>query len=222
MINLDSNNNLVSHFAFGMAVIIMGTFLDAAPGSAVVLNNVLSGEFTDGSTFSGNFSYDTNAVDNSPSPDIGSFDLLSFEIFINGTLFVSSETEPLGILSRFNFTDPTSALLEFGPTLGIPGSEPTGMLLELTGVNNPSDVNQAPVSLATVDGITVTGGFATSPLANFPKTVDPQSVSISSVSVPESSSILGLTSFFILGAASTLKRKLKPSESTEKEITKVG
>ena len=40
--------------------------------------------------------------------------------------------------------------------------------------------------------------------------------------VPESSSILGLTSFFILGIGSTLKRKPKLSESTEKEITKAG
>ncbi|MCZ8026081.1 MAG: PEP-CTERM sorting domain-containing protein [Microcystis sp. LE19-10.1B] len=40
--------------------------------------------------------------------------------------------------------------------------------------------------------------------------------------VPEPSSILGIITLGTLGAASTLKRKLKPSKSTEKETTKVG
>jgi len=40
--------------------------------------------------------------------------------------------------------------------------------------------------------------------------------------IPEPSSILGLLALGTLGAASTLKRKLKPSKSTEKEMTKVG
>ncbi|MEY3555808.1 MAG: hypothetical protein RLZZ580_1864 [Cyanobacteriota bacterium] len=43
-----------------------------------------------------------------------------------------------------------------------------------------------------------------------------------SVNVPEPSSIIGLAVLGTLGAASTLKRKLKPSQSTEKETTKVG
>jgi len=41
-------------------------------------------------------------------------------------------------------------------------------------------------------------------------------------SVPEPSSILSLLALGTLGAASTLKRQLKPSKSTEKETTKVG
>ncbi len=40
--------------------------------------------------------------------------------------------------------------------------------------------------------------------------------------VPEPSSILGLLALGTLGAASTLKRQLKPSKSTEKETTKIG
>ena len=40
--------------------------------------------------------------------------------------------------------------------------------------------------------------------------------------VPEPTSILGLLALGTLGAASTLKRKLKPSKSAEKETTKVG
>ncbi|WP_147069459.1 LamG domain-containing protein [Microcystis aeruginosa] len=42
------------------------------------------------------------------------------------------------------------------------------------------------------------------------------------VSVPEPTSTLSLFALGTLGAASTLKRKLKPSQSTEKETTKVG
>lgn len=40
--------------------------------------------------------------------------------------------------------------------------------------------------------------------------------------IPEPSSILGFLALGTLGAASTLKRKLKPSKSSEKETTKVG
>ncbi|MFY7885631.1 MAG: PEP-CTERM sorting domain-containing protein [Dolichospermum sp.] len=43
-----------------------------------------------------------------------------------------------------------------------------------------------------------------------------------SIKVPEPSSILGFLALGTLGAASTLKRKLKPCQSTEKETTKVG
>ena len=43
-----------------------------------------------------------------------------------------------------------------------------------------------------------------------------------STSVPEPTSTLGFLALGTLGAASTLKRKLKPSQSTEKETTKVG
>jgi hypothetical protein len=42
------------------------------------------------------------------------------------------------------------------------------------------------------------------------------------VPVPEPSAILGLLALGTLGAASTLKRQLKPSKSTEKATTKVG
>jgi len=40
--------------------------------------------------------------------------------------------------------------------------------------------------------------------------------------VPEPASLFGLGVLGTLGAASTLKRKLKPSKSAEKETTKVG
>ncbi|GAL94180.1 PEP-CTERM sorting domain-containing protein [Microcystis aeruginosa] len=43
-----------------------------------------------------------------------------------------------------------------------------------------------------------------------------------STAIPEPSAILSLLALGTLGAASTLKRKLKPSQSNEKETTKVG
>jgi hypothetical protein len=45
---------------------------------------------------------------------------------------------------------------------------------------------------------------------------------ISSKPIPESSSVLSLLALGTLGAASTLKRQIKPSKSSEKETTKVG
>ncbi|MCZ8190409.1 MAG: PEP-CTERM sorting domain-containing protein [Microcystis sp. LE19-338.1B] len=45
---------------------------------------------------------------------------------------------------------------------------------------------------------------------------------ITLVPVPEPTSILSLLALGTLGAASTIKRKLKPSQSTEKETTKVS
>jgi hypothetical protein len=47
-------------------------------------------------------------------------------------------------------------------------------------------------------------------------------VTLDARKVPEPSSILGILAIGTLGAASTLKRKLKPSQSTEKETTKVS
>jgi hypothetical protein len=45
---------------------------------------------------------------------------------------------------------------------------------------------------------------------------------VGAIQVPEPTSTLGLLALGTLGAASTLKRKLKSSQSTEKETTKVG
>ena len=50
----------------------------------------------------------------------------------------------------------------------------------------------------------------------FPNSID------ASVSAPEPTSALGLLVLGTLGAASTLKRKLKPSKTSEKETTKVS
>jgi hypothetical protein len=48
------------------------------------------------------------------------------------------------------------------------------------------------------------------------------SSSVASANVPEPSSTIGLLALGTLGIASTLKRKLKPSQSTAKQTTKVG
>ena len=63
-------------------------------------------------------------------------------------------------------------------------------------------------------GNAISGGFVD-------PTIDPIPTA-PAVSVPEPSSILSFLALGTLGAASTLKRKLKPSQSTEKETTKVS
>ncbi len=63
-------------------------------------------------------------------------------------------------------------------------------------------------------GNAISGGFVYPTIDPIP--TDP------AVAVPESGNIAGLLAIGIVGAASTLKRKLKPSKSTEKETTKVG
>ncbi|RPH91037.1 MAG: PEP-CTERM sorting domain-containing protein, partial [Chroococcales cyanobacterium metabat2.561] len=45
---------------------------------------------------------------------------------------------------------------------------------------------------------------------------------VSLVHTPEPTSVLSLFALGTLGAASTLKRQIKPSQSEEKETTKVG
>lgn len=195
---LQLKNNLVSPIIFGMTMSFIGISLSPVQASAAVLGYGISGNFRDGSTFFGNFSYDTMAPNNKPKNISSSrrFDLLNFEIFINDKLFISSETEQGG-LSYYNFTDkdPTSVLLEFGSNatcLAIGCPTPTGFFLEITGViNNPS-------AIPPLDEVPVTNGFATSDLPNFPKIVDSDSVVISSVSitditVPEPLTILGTT-----------------------------
>ena len=47
-------------------------------------------------------------------------------------------------------------------------------------------------------------------------------LNVSLVHTPEPTSVLSLFALGTLGAASTLKRKLKPSQFTEKETTKIG
>jgi len=63
-------------------------------------------------------------------------------------------------------------------------------------------------------GNAISGGFVD-------PTIDPIPTA-PAVSVPESRNIAGLLAISIVGAASTLKRQLKPSQLTEKETTKVS
>ncbi|MFM7711261.1 MAG: hypothetical protein ACKO7A_00520, partial [Microcystis sp.] len=63
-------------------------------------------------------------------------------------------------------------------------------------------------------GNAISGGFV------YP-TIDPIPTA-PAVAVSESGNIAGLLAISIVGAASTLKRKLKSSKSTKKETTTVG
>ncbi|NCQ84540.1 MAG: PEP-CTERM sorting domain-containing protein [Microcystis aeruginosa W13-18] len=53
-------------------------------------------------------------------------------------------------------------------------------------------------------------------------TVSVTEIAATPVSIPEPTSTLGFLALGTLGAASTLKRQIKSSKSTEKETTKVG
>ena len=70
----------------------------------------------------------------------------------------------------------------------------------------PYDINGVPIVIPANDG---PGNVAIGYAFNVATT-------------PEPASILSLLALGTIGAASTLKRKLKPSQSTEKETTKVG
>ena len=203
---MNSNLTKSSKFVvFGMLGTISGIFLNVNLSSAAVLNYLIEGDFTDNSSFSGHFSYDSSEVNNS-----GQFELLSFEIFIDNEFFTSSEIEPFGQISRFsNDISGDFSFLEFGNTIGIPEAPaPTGILMSLININPPNP-NQAPISLATMDGVMVVDGGATSPSFASGKTIIPQSVLISlkPKSVPESSLISGL--FVVAGLSLKLKSQNK-------------
>ena len=73
--------------------------------------------------------------------------------------------------------------------------------------------------LEELDGMSVQIAFG----EDFESTADKmQFTDAVKISVPEPTSTFGLLTLGTLGAASTLKRKLKSSKSAEKETTKVG
>ena len=77
-----------------------------------------------------------------------------------------------------------------------------------------------------INPVTIPGAidppFKYLPSGSTPEIVPPTTIWLVSPKVPEPSSILSLLALGTLGAASTLKRKLKPSQLTEKETTKVS
>jgi len=97
---------------------------------------------------------------------------------------------------------------------------PNGMGSVKADANN--DTNLTLGELFNSLSLITTRGHSSNPFsANF-ETATHLNYTVAFTPVPEPSSILSLLALGTLGAASTLKRKLKPSQSTEKETTKVS
>lgn len=95
-------------------------------------------------------------------------------------------------------------------------SQPIIATLTAAQLNSADDLPEGGQLEFAIEGVTATQTIKPSPFVN-PNPVPP----VTAVSTPEPISTLGLLALGSLGAASTLKRKLKPSQSTEKETTKV-
>ena len=131
----------------------------------------------------------------------------SFSIFNSDGVFIQGRLTNTGFCTdTFNFT--SNAILEplsnplFSPFIERWIADPFPLLQLLS----PEGTNAL---LGITGDFSVSGSSPIDAINLIPKT-------------PESSNILGLFAIGVVGAASTLKRKLKPSKSTEKETTKVS
>ncbi|WP_228008427.1 PEP-CTERM sorting domain-containing protein [Microcystis aeruginosa] len=119
-------------------------------------------------------------------------------------------TNPI-YLAPGNYSVIAYGLKKFGDPYGEGGQLPTG--------GNVSNIGFTPFQYVTASSPAYpSSGDANTALssASFRYNLG------NTTSVPEPSAILGLLALGTLGAASTLKRQLKPSKSTEKATTKVG
>jgi hypothetical protein len=148
--------------------------------------------------------------------------------FTNVNLILTVNGNPFPVLNAAN----TSLVLGTGQFLvNATSSTLTFNTANANGIN--------PANLAFVNSSTGLGGpryaigFDASP--GFENAINTSPIVVASVAfpvtfgtvqqvqqVPEPASLFGLGVLSTLGAASTLKRKLKPSQSIEKETTKVG
>ena len=96
----------------------------------------------------------------------------------------------------------------------------TGSMIS-KGVDDPNNPNRNRLSdITTITKLSNLLAFKDNPFP--PEFPSPPFNEQDPVYIPEPTSTLSLLALGTLGAASTLKRKLKPSQSTEKETTKVG
>ncbi|MFN7567971.1 MAG: hypothetical protein ACK5QJ_13425 [Microcystis sp.] len=169
------------------------------------------------------------------------FDGINFTPLINGTVdlrgaFIDSNVENQTVTGNFT-------------TFGIPGldlivKDDSGLLLAGTYGKRRTKCDIGSSQFTSEATLTVTGGslasffkhngmgmmmnnlfdiIPTCSVNTFENNFDGQVDGvISSKPIPESSSVLSLLALGTLGAASTLKRQIKPSKSSEKETTKVG
>ena len=104
--------------------------------------------------------------------------------------------------------DSANNLLDTAP---IPTGPPGGSFAAFRGISRAqNDISYVIAKVSTPNDVFSIDNISFGSISQPPQTT------------PEPTSTLGLLALGTLGAVSTLKRKLKPSQSTEKETTKVG
>ncbi|WOB66496.1 PEP-CTERM sorting domain-containing protein [Microcystis aeruginosa] len=146
------------------------------------------------------------------------FTNVNLTLTVNGTPFTLNTADTSFIYGTGQFlVNATSSTLTFN-TANANGdnaadlffvNSSTGLFGSLYGILSPSVSGEVGAS-------TLVSVFAS---VSFPVTFG---IAQTAQQVPEPASLFGLGVLGTLGAASTLKRKLKPSKSAEKETTKVG
>ncbi len=137
---------------------------------------------------------------------------------VNSNPFTLDAANTSGVFGTGQFlVNATSSTLTFN-TANADGSNQAFLAFvdSSTGLTRPLYGIASPNVSAEVGASTLVSVFAS---VSFPVTFG---TAQTAQQVPEPASLFGLGVLGTLGAASTLKRKLKPSKSAEKETTKVG
>jgi hypothetical protein len=251
--NLAFKVSTLSIAATGGVFALLGT---VTPASAALLNFSVSGKFSSNQTdppptfpdlrngtFSGIFSYNSDAPDSNPSPIIGEYNISYYFInFFNG----SDEPKYVGRINSLSQPNLGQAEIFIGLSPPIPGGNqwlyqlsfrdyleaPGGSIFPvLLALNWQITATNDSLPLVSPDDLGVflpgavlppSGTITGSTLTDYERTARGVAVvSANVVKTPEPSSILSVLSLSVLGAASGLKRK-QNQKSTEKETTKVG
>ncbi len=216
-----TKTTIIGTAILGVLVSANATFAPSA--EAVVMKYNISGLLDDGGKFSGMFTYDNEVSDTIPENGKGSYPLIDCMVDVmSPTLGMTSFNSESGANCYVLATTETEPPV-FGPVF-----EQDGMGLQVFfGFSGNPDVGPMIPMMLPND---------TNP---FQQMTDPPMGSEQSIfykangeikvasaeikkKVPEPTSTLSLLALGTIGAASTLKRKLKPSQSIEKETTKVG
>jgi hypothetical protein len=166
-------------------------------------------------------SYTINST-GTPNP----FSNVNLTLTVNGTPFTLDTATTSGVFGTGQFlVNATSSTLTFNTN--VPGVDQATVRFQNSG--NPFGNRRYEIGtfldvftfqLVNLEGSTASPGF-TEVVASVSLPVT-FGTAQTAQQVPEPASLFGLGVLGTLGAASTLKRKLKPSKSAEKETTKVG
>ena len=201
--------------AFALPLLVMPMVIGKIePVRATILGYQIMADLENGDSVSGTLFYDTEAVDQNPDVEAGLFDLLDWNITVNGFSFQKQSGEK-GELAQGNLGDNLFQFFSFVNPIGAPNRAQLELGIASSFPGNPNEPAEIP------ENPSGSGGFfadlSTSP-PSLPVFI--VSGSVKATPIPESSSSTGLIAFGILGAASISKRKLKHSKKKGK--TDVG